>query len=69
MPIDVIDAMSQGLIPRSHPEEQNNTCLCDSLNVLKSKVASMQELLNTTVEQNLRTREILKQRKHMWKTY
>ena len=38
LPCVVIDALSLGTIPRSHPEELNNISLCDRLNQLECRM-------------------------------
>lgn len=56
MPTIVIDALSLGKIPRSHPEELNNISLADRLNQLESKMASMTQVLDTYVQENMAMR-------------
>ena len=53
LPLIVIDAMSLGKIPRSHPEELNNISLCDRLNQLESRFKNMHDIMDRCVTENL----------------
>ena len=52
MPVVLIDAMSLGLIPRSHPEELRDISVVDRLNRLEQRAENMQGLLDNTVHCN-----------------
>ena len=61
LPVVVIDAMSLGMIPRSHPEELTDISLCDRLNQMELKMSNMQCALDSVIAQNLSMRERLEQ--------
>lgn len=62
LPTIAIDALSLGIIPRSHPEELNNISLVDRLNRMEAKLTKMQELLDRTVAENLVIKEKIEYR-------
>ena len=53
LPIIVVDYMSLGIIPRSHPEELSDISLCDRLNKLESRMNSMLKAVDSSVAMNL----------------
>ena len=57
MPTIVIDALSLGIIPRSHPEELNNISLVDRLNRLEAKFTALQVIVDKTVCENISLKE------------
>ena len=59
LPTIAIDALSLGIIPRSHPEELNNISLVDRLNRLEAKVTALQVIVDGTVSENLLLKEKL----------
>ncbi len=68
MPTIAIEAMSLGKIPRSHPEELNNISMADRLNQMEHKMASLAQVLDTYIQDNMAMRkeiECLKKKGNM----
>jgi hypothetical protein len=59
MPIFVIDYLSLGVIPRSHPEELNNISLIDRLNRLEMRITQVQSIADNTAAENLNLKDRL----------
>ena len=57
LPCVVIDAMSLGIIPHSHPEELNDITLCDRLNRMEERMKGMQSCMDNVLAQNLELKE------------
>ena len=53
LPFIVVDYMSLGIIPRSHPEELSDISLCDRLNKLESRMNNMLKTVDSSVAMNL----------------
>ena len=59
VPLILLDSLSLGLIPRSHPEELCDISICDRLSRVEKKMLDMQEALDSCVAGNLELKDNL----------